>query len=308
MKQYYRLMLGKGSKHAEECFRSGFVGVGFGIDQDLAGNLPDNFREFNQRFIPIFLRNRPEKNRIGAGLACGQLWTVAKGFDRGDVLLCPDGSGTYRVAEVAGDYEYHAGEILPHRRPVTWLDPTIDRVDMSDVLRGSTGSIGTVCEISKHREELETLLGGTIGPRIIVTDPTIEDPSSFAMEKHLEAFLVQNWSQTALGKDFDVYQEDGELVGQQYPTDTGAIDILAVSKDGQRLLVVELKKGRASDAVVGQVLRYMGYVQGELAEAGQSVEGVVIALHDDVRLQRALAMVPFVSFYRYQVSFRLIEC
>jgi RecB family endonuclease NucS len=43
------------------------------------------------------------------------------------------------------------------------------------------------------------------------------------------------------------------------------IDILAVSKDGTCLLVVELKRGRASDVVVGQALRYIGYVQDELA-------------------------------------------
>ena len=39
---------------------------------------------------------------------------------------------------------------------------------------------------------------------------------------------------------------------------------------------------------------------------GQTVEGVVIALEDDIRLKRALTMVPNTSFYRYQVSFRLI--
>ena len=61
---------------------------------------------------------------------------------------------------------------------------------------------------------------------------------------------------------------------------------------------------RANDAVVGQVLRYMGYVQEELAEAGQTVLGVIIALDDDVKLRRALAISPNVSFYRYQVSFQ----
>jgi len=30
---------------------------------------------------------------------------------------------------------------------------------------------------------------------------------------------------------YDIFQEDGELVGQQYQTDTGAIDILAQGKD-----------------------------------------------------------------------------
>ena len=72
-------------------------------------------------------------------------------------------------------------------------------------------------------------------------------------------------------------------------------------------MVVELKKGRASDAVVGQILRYMGYVTEELAEQGQTVRGAIIALEDDQRIRRALGMVPSVSFYRYQVSFRLLK-
>jgi RecB family endonuclease NucS len=67
------------------------------------------------------------------------------------------------------------------------------------------------------------------------------------LEKHLEDFLVQNWTQTIWGKDYDIYQEEGEMVGQQFPTDTGPIDVLAVSKYKKTPLVVELKKGRASD-------------------------------------------------------------
>ena len=92
------------------------------------------------------------------------------------------------------------------------------------------------------------------------------------MEKHLEEFMVANWGQTELGRDYDIYEEDGERVGQQYQSDTGPLDILAVSKDKKRLLVVELKKGRASDAVVGQVLRYMGFVKEVLAESDQEVK------------------------------------
>ena len=98
-----------------------------------------------------------------------------------------------------------------------------------------------------------------------------------------------------------------QVVYQQFPTDTGPIDILAVSKDRKKLLVVELKKGRASDVVVGQILRYMGFVRDELAESNQTVCGVIIALEDDQRTKRALAMVPDISFYRYEVSFKLIK-
>jgi len=306
MKNYYRVMLGQKSVFAEECFSGGFIGADFGIHQDLSRKLPEEWREFNKEFIPIHLKLHPGKTKIGAGLACGSLWTVSKGIQKGDLAICPDGSGKYRVAEVTGDYYYEAGTSLPHRRPVVWLNVEIERSAMSEALRNSAGSIGTVSNISTHREELERLLGGATAPKIISTDATVENASSFALESHLEEFLVQNWAHTEFGKEYEIYEEDGQKA-QQYQTDTGPLDILAISKDKKRLLVVELKKGRASDAVVGQTLRYMSYVQDELVEDGQTVHGVIIAHEDDSKIRRALAMTPHIQFYRYQVSFKLVK-
>ena len=307
MKSYYRVMLGRTSVHAEECFVGGFIGTVFLYDHDLTNKLPGEWKAFNKKFIPIFLAAHPEKTKISAGLACGAVWTVSKGIQKGDIVLCPDGSGNYRVGEVSGDYYYEAVEILPNRRPVTWLNVSIERKAMSEALRNSTGSIGTVSNVTQHLEEIERLIGGVSVPKIISTDDSIEDPSSFALEAHLEDFLIKNWEHTELGTDYDIYEEDGEKIGQQYLTDTGPLDILAISKDRKRLLVIELKKGKASDAVVGQVLRYMGYVQDELAEADQTVLGVIIAHEDDKKIRRALAMTSNITFYRYQVSFQLVK-
>jgi restriction system protein len=299
-------MLGQKSIYAAECFAGSFIGTDFGIDQDLTKKLPEEWRAFNQEFIPIYLAKHPDKTKIGAGLACGALWTVSKGITRGDLVLCPDGSGHYRVGEVNGDYTYEPGKILFHRRPVQWLNVSIDRAAMSEALRNSTGSIGTVSNISRYSEEIERLIGGVSAPKLISTDETVEDPTAFALEEHLEDFLVKNWAQTELGKEYDIYEEDGEKA-QQYQTDTGPLDILAISKDKNRLLVVELKKGRASDAVVGQTLRYMSFVQEMLAEKDQTVHGIIIALEDDQRIRRALAMVSNILFYRYQISFKLVR-
>ena len=310
MKNYYRVMLGQKSVYAEECFAGNFIGTDFGINQDLTNKLPDKLQGFNKEFIPIYLVSHPEKTKIGAGLACGALWTVSKGIQTGDVVLCPDGTGKYRVGEVSGGYTYEPGKILFHRRPVKWLNVAIDREDMSEGLQSSTGVPLTVVgptAITNYRQEIEHLLGNTAPLPITIGGVEIEDQSSFSLEKHLEDFLVQNWAQTELGQDYDIYKEDGEPFGKQYPTDTGPLDILAVSKDKKRLLVVELKKGRASDAVVGQTLRYMGYVQNELAEDGQSVHGAIIAHEDDQRIRRALSMTPNIVFYRYQVSFKLVK-
>ncbi len=307
MKQYKRIMLGANSKYAEQCYKEGFIGADFDINQDLTYQLPDNWKDFNKKFIPVWLNVYPDKSKIAAGLACGMLWTICKGINKGDIVLCPDGAGKYYVGEISSDYYYKSNNILPHRRAVVWSVRTIQRSEMSKELQHSTGSIGTTSDITKYAEEIEVLIGNLPTKTIIATDATIEDPSVFALEEHLEEFLVKNWSKTLLGKKYNIYQVDGELVGQQYPSDTGNIDILAISKDGKEILVIELKKGRASDVVVGQVQRYMGYIKEELLESGQTVKGAIIALEDDIRIRRALSVVNNIEFYKYEVSFRLYK-
>lgn len=308
MRSYYRIMLGRKNVHAQECLNGNFIGADFGIDRDLSGQLPEEWRQFNKVFIPIYLANHPDKSKIGAGLACGALWTIAKGIKKDDIVLCPDGTGMYHVGKVLGEYYHAPGQILPHRRKVEWLPTVIARSAMSEALQNSTGSIGTVSAISSHQREIEMFLTeDKSNLSIIASDPVIEDPMAFAMEKHLEDFLVQNWDQTDLGRSYRIYEEEGEPVGQQYATDAGPIDILAISKDGKHLLVVELKKGRTSDVVVGQILRYMGYVKEQIAEPDQVVEGAIIASEHDQKMRWALTMTPSISFYRYEITFKLMK-
>ncbi len=307
-RSYYRIMLGQGSMHADECYKGQFIGSHFGFENDLSNDLPENWREFNAKFRPVFLERHPEKSKISAGLACGAVHTVCKGIKQGDIVLCPNGSGQYWIGEVNSDYYFEKNaEFFPQRRKVRWYDAIIERSNMSDSLRHSAGSIGTVSNVTKYAEEIELLIAGQRPHQLISTDELVEDPSVFALEKHLEDFLVQNWSQTVLGQNYDLDEDEGEVVGQQFPSDTGPIDILAISKDQTEYLVVELKKGRASDAVVGQIQRYMGYVLDDIANDDQKVRGVIIALEDDLRLKRALQVTNNIDFYRYQVSFKLFK-
>jgi restriction system protein len=307
MKRYYRIILGPKSIYAEECVRGNFIGADLGINQDISKNLPENWREFNQKFIPVWLDGRPDKTKVAAGLSCGMLWTLAKGIKIGDIVLCSTGQGSYHVGEIMDNYSFHPEGVLPHRRTVKWYDQILERESMSEALRNSSGSVGTVCDLSRYAEEIEVLISGYKPQAIIATDSTIEDPAVFALEKHLEDFLVQNWKNTELGKHYDIYEEEGQLIGKQYPSDTVPLDILAISKDKKSLLVVELKRGRASDNVVGQIQRYMGFVKEELAEPNQQVRGVIIALEDDLRIRRALSVTTNIEFYRYQVSFKLFK-
>jgi len=130
--------------------------------------------------------------------------------------------------------------------------------------------------------------------------------SSFALEKHLEDYIIHNWSNTSLNEKYDIFTID-KRKAVQYPTRSGPLDILAISKDKSEFLVIELKKGRASDEVLGQIQRYMGHVKKELAKDEKTVNGLIIALEDDKNLRDALAVAANIKFMKYEVKFNLAE-
>lgn len=300
-KQYNRIMPGRRSAFFNDCLEGGFIGGDWNLPIDLSNELTEDWHDFNAKCIPIYLANNPGASKIAAGLACGMLWTISKGLRINDVVLMPDGHGTYAVGTITSDY-YFAGkdEVLPHRRRVDWNEDRIPRSSMSQSLKNSSGSIGTCCDLTSYADEINRLINPH-GTEVIAKD----SQDIFALEKHLEDFLVANWKHTEFGKNFDIYEDTDGQTGQQYPTDTGPMDILAISKDKKELLVVELKRSRTSDVVVGQILRYMGFVKEMLCDEGQTVRGAIVALEDDQRIRRALSMVDNVSFFRYKINFRL---
>ncbi|HXL80931.1 MAG TPA: endonuclease NucS domain-containing protein [Pyrinomonadaceae bacterium] len=118
----------------------------------------------------------------------------------------------------------------------------------------------------------------------------VENPIEFVREKDLEEFMVNNFEKV-FGGGLCIYENpvDGRN-GQQYPTSVGPIDILATDPKGKSFVVIELKKARSSDHVVGQVLRYMGWVRENLCKDGQSVKGLVVSSEPDPKLTYALRM------------------
>ena len=304
-KLFFRVMAGRKSVHFEDCLSKGYIGVHFGVDVDLSNDLPENWKEFNKKYIPIYLEKNPGKAKVTAGLACAAIHTMSKSLKIDDYVISPDGKGKYYFGKIISDYKYYPDRPLIHCRDVEWQSKTIDRSEMSEELRNSTGAINSVSNITKYSSELNDFIDNT-GISIVSNNEEIEDPSMFALERHLEDFLVENWNNTELAKNYNIYEDD-EVFGQQFQTDTGPIDILAISKDKKELLVIELKKGKASDTVVGQIQRYMGYIKNEFLEEGQTVKGVIIALENSIKIQRALSVTKDIEFYRYKVNFELIS-
>ena len=142
------------------------------------------------------------------------------------------------------------------------------------------------------------------GEGVAIEENEILDQTNFPMESHLEDFLIENWEKTIFGKEYDLIYDEGDLMSQQYQTEVGPIDILAVSKDKTNYLVVELKKGKPSDYVVGQILRYMSWIKKNLAQE-KGVKGSIIVLETDNKLKYSLMNQQNIDLYTYKVDFHL---
>ncbi len=151
------------------------------------------------------------------------------------------------------------------------------------------------------------IIGETSHKEIPDSIESIDDiEHHFGLERHLHEFLLDNWDKTELGKEWEIYCEEGkEEAGYEYPSGIGRIDILARHRKDPRWLIVELKREQTSDATVGQVLRYMGWVKSNLAETNDDVTGLVIARKADDKIKYALNMVEGVNLMLYEVKFYL---
>ncbi|MEO1236088.1 MAG: endonuclease NucS domain-containing protein [Planctomycetota bacterium] len=130
----------------------------------------------------------------------------------------------------------------------------------------------------------------------------------FGLEKHLQNFMADNWESLEFGPDWFLYEEDKEIVGVEFDTrEIGRIDLLARHRTEDRWLVIELKRAQSSDQTVGQVLRYMGWVKGNLAAKNAQVEGLIVARDHDSAIAYALKYTTDVGLRRYRVNFELVE-
>lgn len=134
----------------------------------------------------------------------------------------------------------------------------------------------------------------------------VESQSEFALETHLEEFIYRNWTRINWGAALELYTTD-ERDGRQFPAGTWSIDFLAVDKESNDLVVIELKRGKTSDSTVGQLLRYITWTKENIAERGQSVRGIIIAKDVDEALNYAIRDLGYVKVKTYKVDFELLS-
>lgn len=136
-------------------------------------------------------------------------------------------------------------------------------------------------------------------------EAALEHSVEFVLEAHLEEFLVGNWKSIRWGRPLEIWVSQDGQSGHQLITPIGRLDFLCIDTSTGALVVVELKRGRPSDRVVGQAARYMGYVHTHLAKPGQPVEGLIVAHEADEALRYAVAAISALQFMTYEVTFQL---
>jgi hypothetical protein len=119
----------------------------------------------------------------------------------------------------------------------------------------------------------------------------IPPPKSYSLsEKDLEHFVIERLDQIEAGLSY---------IGNQISNEAGRIDILCKDKNG-RHVVIELKRGETDDQVVGQVLRYIGWVREKYNE--ENVRGIIIVGKKNKYLEYAVSSLPNVELKEFSLS------
>ena len=160
--------------------------------------------------------------------------------------------------------------------------------------------------VPRYKADIEADSAGSTGETGDAAEETTEedDPGSrkFAYEKDLQNYLAENLG--LLEPGLKLYEdEDGVFNGIEFPAGQRRIDILAVGAD-DAYVVIETKVSRAYDRVVGQILRYMGWVKENLAGEA-SVRGIIVASEISEDLILATSSIGNIQLVEYEISFSL---
>lgn len=126
----------------------------------------------------------------------------------------------------------------------------------------------------------------------------------FRFEVQLRDFIAQNLPAIDVhGPKLRLFVDEQGRNGVEYPTPVGPIDILAVDST-DALYVFELKRARSPDHAIGQLTRYMGSLRRKFGPE-RKINGVIVAREITQNLRYAIAVIPGVSLFEYEVEFRL---
>ena len=145
-------------------------------------------------------------------------------------------------------------------------------------------------QIKTGKIGLDELLKNDFETDDILVDENIIE-FSVSLEKDLHNYLSNRLNEI---------EKDLAMVGVEYGTSAGFIDILAKDSIGN-YVVIELKAGKAKDSALGQLLGYMGAII-EMKNTN-NVRGILVASDFDNRLIYASKATSNLRLIKYTLNF-----
>ena len=134
-----------------------------------------------------------------------------------------------------------------------------------------------------------------------------KDTSQFAYESHLRDYLKNNLHVIEPGMKLYRDEEDDTITGVEFDAGGRRIDILAVDQN-DNYVIIELKVSKGHEKVIGQILRYKGWIRKNLA-GDKIIRGIIIAKNITEDLKLAASETKDVELFEYdlKIDLRKIE-
>ena len=248
-----------------------------------------------QQVARVVLRTRdgPALRRTTVAQPYRHLANDFKGTGLWDLVAAPGQSGLLDAARNCP----HRLKDLMHLTQAVRIDPTfLAEVAASAFLRRSLmrtiltthADVFDTDAVARWEDFLQT------APRNPAPLPVVR-----LSERVVEASFVQGWAATPWAADGVKLDHSLKPFQQHRTGDGGRIDLLGFQPVRREWWVIELKVGRAVDTVVGQTLRYVGWLDTLPVARSDRVVGAVVAQEVDDRLKHAVRAAGRLSLWRY---------
>jgi hypothetical protein len=270
--------------------QGGFITADMDLLRRALKILVDEQQPIQQRLDQLITRSGPMVPYLGRAVLTGILQ-----------VICPEKYGVLNSTAEAGMKEFNAWPIFGRGASFGERYLAINHVliTLAQAVNIDLWTLDALWWMWLHKEPDREEYVEEAGEESL---PTVQ---RFGLERHLHDFLRDNWNYIPDFRDWSLHEVDGDLVGYEYITPIGKIDLLARHRTEPRWLVIELKRSQSNDTTVGQVLRYMGWVADHLVQPGEKVQGLIISGAGDERLHYALKFARDVELMLYEVDFHL---
>ena len=222
---------------------------------------------------------------------CSNVRTVERRYGDLDEVISKQG-----IDGLVGELEYSKEDERRNK-------PNPSRIDIQGNIYNGLATLKAAIVLYQR---FLTDAGATPGPAIAKVPPIRENditPTGKGNVKEQRLSLERDM-ETALRRDIAKLEPGLKIVdgGAQRQVTSGRLDILC-KDELDRVVVVELKAGKADRRVIGQTLGYMGDLMTE--DSVQTVRGIIVAYDFDQSSQSVARHDPRLSLFTYAVAFTI---